>query len=88
MMSPSVGTKEDNFFSRNFISFIIFFQAIDSQQRGQYMVKVISPVINADDDKVSLRSIPLISMLHNFKFTDNGLQVWRAYDIGQGNIIL
>ncbi|XP_076090309.1 uncharacterized protein LOC143062528 [Mytilus galloprovincialis] len=61
--------------------------AIDSQQRGQYMVKVISPVINADDDKVSLRSIPLISMLHNFKFTDNGLQVWRAYDIGQGKLI-
>ncbi|CAC5418300.1 unnamed protein product [Mytilus coruscus] len=58
-------------------------KAIDSQQRGQYRVKVISPVINADDEKVSLRSIPLISMLHNFKFTDNGLQVWRAYDIGQ-----
>ncbi|XP_063438318.1 uncharacterized protein LOC134719242 [Mytilus trossulus] len=61
--------------------------AIDSQQRGQYMVKVINPVINADDDKVSLRSIPLISTLHNFKFTDNGLQVWRAYDIGQGKLI-
>ncbi|XP_063433710.1 uncharacterized protein LOC134715459 [Mytilus trossulus] len=26
-------------------------------------------------------------MLHNFKFTDNGLQVWRAYDIGQGKLI-
>ncbi|CAC5384048.1 unnamed protein product [Mytilus coruscus] len=61
--------------------------AIDSQQRGQYRVKVISPVINADDEKVSLRSIPLISMLHNFKFTDNGLQLWRAYDIGQGKLI-
>ncbi|CAC5381520.1 unnamed protein product [Mytilus coruscus] len=62
-------------------------KAIDSQQRGQYRVKVISPVINADDEKVSLRSIPLISMLHNFKFTDNGLQLWRAYDIGQGKFI-
>ncbi|CAC5383265.1 unnamed protein product [Mytilus coruscus] len=61
--------------------------AIDSQQRGQYRVKVISPVINAVDEKVSLRSIPLISMLHDFKFTDNGLQLWRAYDIGQGKLI-
>ncbi|XP_052083366.1 uncharacterized protein LOC127720684 [Mytilus californianus] len=26
-------------------------------------------------------------MLHNFKFTDNGLQVWRAYDIGQEKLI-
>ncbi|CAC5371891.1 unnamed protein product [Mytilus coruscus] len=62
-------------------------KAIDLQQRGQYRVKVISPVINADDERVLLRSIPLISMLHNFKFTDNGLQVWRAYDIGQGKLI-
>ncbi|CAC5397853.1 unnamed protein product [Mytilus coruscus] len=66
---------------------LLHLNAIDSQQRGQYRVKVISPVINADDEKVSLRSIPLISMLHNFKLTDNVLQLWRAYDIGQGKLI-
>ena len=63
----------------------ILFQAIDSQQKGMYNVKVISQIIDADIARVAMKNIPSISTLHNFKFTEWGLQIWRAYDIGEGN---
>ena len=45
---------------------------------------MLSPIHDADAEKVTLKSIPAISSLHNFDFLENGLQVWRAYKIGQG----
>lgn len=60
------------------------FQAIDSKQHGEYKVKVLCPVINADAEKLQLKNIPAISTLHNFEFTDTGLTVWRGYATGPG----
>ena len=68
------------------IYFILLLQAIDTQQQGKYKVKVVSAVINADDDQVHLKNIPLISTLHDFEFTENGLTVWRAFCVGDGNL--
>ncbi|XP_062619047.1 uncharacterized protein LOC134280620, partial [Saccostrea cucullata] len=59
--------------------------AISSQQ--QYMVKIVSPIINADVGRPKVKNITAISTLHNFLFTDNGLKVWRQYSIGPGKLI-
>ena len=48
----------------------ILFQAIDSQQKGMYNVKVISQIIDADIARVAMKNFPSISTLHNFKFTE------------------
>lgn len=59
-------------------------RAIDSQQHGQYLVKVVSPTVVLDGDK-PIRSIPSITKFHNFVFDHApGLTVWKTYEIGTG----
>ncbi|XP_061170628.1 uncharacterized protein LOC133180030 [Saccostrea echinata] len=59
-------------------------KAIDTQQKGQYRIKVVTPVIDADAEKASVKAIPNISSLNNFEFSPDGLRVWKAYNIGPG----
>lgn len=62
---------------------IAILQAIDSQQHGQYLVKVVGPTVVLDGDK-PIRSIPSITKVHNFVFDAPGLTVWKAFEIGTG----
>ena len=32
--------------------------------------------------------IPDISLLYNFKFEDSGIRVWKAYNIGEGKLLM
>ena len=59
-------------------------KAIDTQQRGKYRVKVVTPIIDADAEKTNFKPIPNISSLNNFEFSAEGLRMWRAYNIGPG----
>ncbi|CAC5418193.1 unnamed protein product [Mytilus coruscus] len=54
---------------------------------SNYRVKVVTPVIDLDPVQKSIKSIPGISQLHNFKFEDSCLRVWKAYGIGAGKLI-
>lgn len=60
------------------------FQAIDTQQHGQYRVKVVTPIIDVNEDKCAIKAIPNLSLLNNFEFSPDGLRVWKAYNIGSG----
>ena len=51
-------------------------------QKGQYKVKVVTPIIDVETDKI--KPIPSISLMHNFEFLPDGLKVWRAYKVGTG----
>ncbi|VDI78502.1 Hypothetical predicted protein [Mytilus galloprovincialis] len=62
-------------------------RAIDLQQKGKYRVKVVTPVIDADAEKIHVKPIPNISTLSNFEFSSDGLKVWRAYKVGPGKLI-
>ncbi|KAK3106377.1 hypothetical protein FSP39_018797 [Pinctada imbricata] len=55
-------------------------KAIDTMQKGQYKVKVVTPIIDVEADKI--KPIPSISLMHNFEFLPDGLKVWRAYKVG------
>ncbi|CAG2214456.1 unnamed protein product [Mytilus edulis] len=64
-------------------------QAIDQNQQGKYKVKVVNAVTNLDSGANIIKSnIPEITSLHNFKFTEDALVVWKAYNIGEGKTIL
>lgn len=54
------------------------------QQTGQYRVKVVAPIIDADAEKSTMKAIPGISSLNNFEFNPDGLRVWKAYTVGSG----
>ncbi|XP_078336937.1 uncharacterized protein LOC111134867 [Crassostrea virginica] len=62
-------------------------KAIDTQQRGKYRVKVVTPIIDADAEKTNVKPIPNISSLNNFEFSAEGLKMRRAYNIGPGKLI-
>nr|XP_022311408.1 uncharacterized protein LOC111116711 [Crassostrea virginica] len=62
-------------------------KVIDTQQRGKYRVKVVTPIIDADAEKTNVKPIPNISSLNNFEFSAEGLRMWRAYNIGPGKLI-
>ncbi|VDI78120.1 Hypothetical predicted protein [Mytilus galloprovincialis] len=62
-------------------------KAIDLKKNFNYRVKVVTPVIDLDPVQNSIKSIPGISQLHNFKFEDSCLRVWKAYGIGAGKLI-
>ncbi|CAC5394871.1 unnamed protein product [Mytilus coruscus] len=62
-------------------------KAIDLKKNFNYRVKVVTPVIDLDPVQNSIKSIPGISQLHNFKFEDSCLRVWKAYGIGTRKLI-
>lgn len=50
-------------------------------------MKVVNAVTNLDSGANIIKSnIPEITSLHNFKFTEDALVVWKAYNIGEGKI--
>ncbi|XP_052676632.1 uncharacterized protein LOC128158002 [Crassostrea angulata] len=61
-------------------------KAIDTQQHGQYRVKVVTPIIDVNEDKCAIKAIPNLSLLNNFEFSPDGLRVWKAYNIGSGKL--
>ena len=53
-------------------------------------VRGVTASVCAIDKKkknLSIQKINGFSKLHNFKYDDKGLRVWRAYEVGQGKLI-
>ncbi|CAC5420895.1 unnamed protein product [Mytilus coruscus] len=50
-------------------------------------VRVVDIVTNLDAEKSQIKPITGITQLHNFSFDVNGITVWKAYGIGEGNRI-
>lgn len=60
------------------------FKAIDTQQHGQYTVKVVTLIIDVNEDKCAVKAIPNHSLLNNFEFSPDDLRVSKAYNVGSG----
>ncbi|XP_062597521.1 uncharacterized protein LOC134258946 [Saccostrea cucullata] len=62
-------------------------KAVDNEQKPDLKLKVVSSVNIVDDDQHELEprySIPGISKLYNFLYSQDGSRMWKAYAIGEG----
>ena len=60
---------------------------MDKVSHGSFKVKVVDGVIDLDREK-NKSTIPGISSYYNFQYTDEGIRIWQAFGIGEGNIFL
>ncbi|VDI80851.1 Hypothetical predicted protein [Mytilus galloprovincialis] len=65
----------------------LLFQAIECTVKNvKYIVKVVDSK-TAVKEKSCLINIPAISSLNNFLFLDEGIKVWRHFNIGEGKLL-
>lgn len=43
--------------------------------------------VNQNVENLEVKKIPNISSFHNFSYTEDGVQIWKAYGIGDGKIL-
>ncbi|XP_062620289.1 uncharacterized protein LOC134281866 [Saccostrea cucullata] len=61
-------------------------QAVDKENKDDLRVKVVTSV-NILDATPRKSTIPCISQMYNFQFTESGLRMWKAYSVGKGKLL-